>query len=71
MKTQLILGWFAVVLSVCAAVAVIVVSVVGDGSGIIIKVIWLPFTLLWGVKQIRQNKIDNTNNAEVKNDTTK
>jgi hypothetical protein len=53
-KFQFWLGWTAVILSIGAVIiAVLSITVWHESSVVLIRLIWLPFVFLWGLRQIR------------------
>jgi len=54
-KFEYTLGWLAVVASVAALIgAVIAVSVLNEDAILLVRVVWMPFTLAWGIRKVRE-----------------
>ncbi len=60
MKLRYVMGWPAVILS--AGVLLVGVPVVGVIEGwsmlLFARVFWMPFVFLWGLKQIREYRME-------------
>jgi hypothetical protein len=54
-KFEYILGWIAVAGSIGALIgAVIAVAALDESAVLLLRVIWMPFTLAWGVRKVRE-----------------
>lgn len=51
-KFEYILGWIAAAGSVAAVIGILILSAIDGWNGIIIKLAWMPFVFLWGMRQI-------------------
>jgi hypothetical protein len=64
-KFQLVLGWIATVGGIATlAYGVLLVTVMQESSIMLVKLIWLPFVVLWGLRQIRTYNYDKRLNNE-------
>lgn len=59
---QYILGWVSIALVPVIVALLILAGATGDNSGgsIILKLVWTPFILIWGIKQIRKYRPEHT-----------
>lgn len=55
-RFQLLLGWIVLIGTPMAILFVVIMSIIErEASFIIVKLIWMPFVFLWGLRQVRSN----------------
>jgi len=58
-KFQYVLGWVCVIGSVATTLVVVVLALTMDGMhwSVVAKMVWMPFTFLWGLSRIREYRL--------------
>jgi len=59
----LILGWVALIGAPVITLAVILISILeGFELHMIVRLVLMPFVFLWGLRQVRSNRLERTDN---------
>jgi len=53
-RINFVLGWICIIGVPLLFITVMVLFAIGQGSMMAVKLIWMPFVLLWGLRQVKK-----------------